>query len=315
MYDPQKRWYIKSEKACFKFGVVEIALQDLLPSTDSGDNDSELDENGYYYHNRPSRSAISEFSSMSRRRMVCHLANCVAEYSTMITLTYPSWLDVSMEDAKKHLDSFLCKVMPYVNAVRPSIFWFLEFTKRGIPHYHLFVNSRIPHKVISSLWATIVSGEKRFVGSESSKENAWDTFDRMLAASTSVQKLYGQGVGYAVKYAGKNRSKQYQKELPDAISWVGRWWGVRGCRRLHEARSARLHFDYDHTAMMWGQISRFCLAQGDSIRVFDWKRGVGVSIYPAKGLNYGDWWEKTGELVARLSSLAGDSSQFRGKVR
>lgn len=153
------------------------------------------------------KSKIKRMSKVSTYRMVGYLKSCTSNYTAMITLTYPLDYPTDGVQTKKHLDIFLKKMMK----TQKSILWFLEFQRRGAPHYHLFITDYIGKYVVSMEWAAATNC---FHG---------------IKTMTRIEKLRrGKDglISYAVKYAGKSE----QKDVPDGFSNVGRFWGVRGDR-------------------------------------------------------------------------------------
>jgi hypothetical protein len=88
--------------------------------------------------------------------------------------------------------------------------WFLEFQKRGAPHFWLFLTGSVPKAELSAAWYRIVaSGDERH-----------------LRAGTRIgfiRKPYALAA-YAAKYA----AKWEQKEVPADYRDVGRFWSRFG---------------------------------------------------------------------------------------
>jgi hypothetical protein len=147
-----------------------------------------------------------------------YLRTCIPVYSVMATLTYPGEYPGDGREVKRHLDCFVKRAFRYVDHESPpepkSIFWFLEFQRRGAPHFHLFLNFSIPWQAVAQWWYEIVgSGD-----------------DRHLQAGTRIEALYHGRygtIGYATKYAAKLE----QKEIPQNFVNCGRFWGIYGDRR------------------------------------------------------------------------------------
>lgn len=164
------------------------------------------------------RGAIQGFSPRSGARMRRYLRSCVPSYSVMVTLTYPGNFPTDGRTVKRHLDSFVKRAFRYLGAegspVPRSIFWFLEFQKRGAPHFHLFLNFTVPFNLVAQWWFEIVgSGD-----------------DRHLCAGTRTEALYSGRHG-TVSYASKYAAKLEQKDVPQNFVNLGRFWGVYGDRR------------------------------------------------------------------------------------
>lgn len=166
------------------------------------------------------RGKVVGFSVRSSARMRRYLRTSTAEYRVMVTLTYPYAYPLSGITAKAHLASFLrsAKLVHEPDGRKFSAFWFLEFQKRGAPHFHIFLTHRIAKEFVARRWFEVV-------GSDDS---------RHLAAGTRTESLRSGRYGvcaYATKYA----CKQNQKEVPPNFQNCGRFWGVVGERSTQAA--------------------------------------------------------------------------------
>lgn len=174
-------------------------------------------------HGGARRGVVGDFSASSRRRMLVHLKECAAVYVSLGTLTYPA----DFADAgnhKKHIRAFAerCK-RKFWNDTGFSLFWFLEFTKKGIPHYHFFANRFLGKLWLGRAWYAVVGTAR----------------PEHLLAGTRIEFLT-RGEKGARSYAAKYASKFQQKELSNLpISHgqnektaQGRWWGVIGDRSV-----------------------------------------------------------------------------------
>lgn len=163
-------------------------------------------------NNRPNgdhkRQAVTEFSDDARRRLAFVAANTSVNFQTMITLTYPNCFPGNGKLVKKHLRAFLMRLRR--NYDKPDYLWFLEFQKRGAPHFHVLITTRYTPAMksyISQAWYEIV-------GSEDAKHRK---------AGTRVEAVRSKdgATRYALKYAAKMR----QKEVPGDYQNVGRFYG------------------------------------------------------------------------------------------
>lgn len=169
------------------------------------------------------RGGISAFSPGSALRLRRYLRECVAEYSVMVTLTYPCGYPSDGRTVKEHLRRFLQEYRRecYRSGCDErawSAFWFLEFQGRGAPHFHIFATDGVRKEWVSQTWFRIVGSEDL----------------RHLRAGTKIESIR-EGrrgiVSYAAKYAAKNE----QKQVPEDYEHVGRFWGVSGLRALMAA--------------------------------------------------------------------------------
>lgn len=161
------------------------------------------------------RGTIMEFSKASRQRLAFVCSNTPVVFKLMITLTYPKDFPSDGKTVKGHLNSFLTWVRRDMG--NPSYLWFLEFQRRGAPHYHLLLDpppTTLRTDVLGHLRFRVSANWYRIVGSGDSKH---------LAAGTRVEKIRKVDGArfYGVKYAQKMR----QKTVPEDYRNVGRFWG------------------------------------------------------------------------------------------
>lgn len=180
------------------------------------------------------KGMIREFSMRSRFRLLHKVKNAGCDFFCMVTLTYPREFPCSGSQTKHHFKNFrmrLLRKFPEVQGV-----WFLEFQRRGAPHYHVLLSLKLwelgdlvekvrmhnklgvrkfrtvdwVQDLISQWWYEIV-------GSGDSKH---------LRAGAALE-VIEEGEG-ALRYAACHASKPHQKKVPDGFSDVGRFWGVIG---------------------------------------------------------------------------------------
>lgn len=178
---------------------------------------------------RKSRNIIDAFSVDSRRRMLNYLRNSEAEFKYMVTLTYPGeGSECYWVYHQAHLRAFIERMRRAGHVSdESSVFWFIEFQKRGAPHYHLYIERRIDFDWIAKNWYEVVgSGHPDH-----------------LAAGTRIEKFRcgRQGfTSYAAKYAAKLDQKVVPELFKAAKSYYApeielngfRWWGIAGNRRV-----------------------------------------------------------------------------------
>lgn len=195
------------------------------------------------------RGRIREFSARSRlglQLLAADLQSVVKKPDLMVTLTYPAeWRSVTTDFtchceaaegcsdvpcicdfspsgkvAKRHLDVFQKRITRYLKTLGVSgwgCLWFLEFQKRGAPHFHLLFfgfgfrlfNLSDFQKWLSSAWADIVSHADPA------------EFQKHLNAGTKAEWCRKEHFGYALKYAAKLE----QKSVPSEFADIGRFWG------------------------------------------------------------------------------------------
>jgi hypothetical protein len=137
--------------------------------------------------------------------MIFTFRNC-EDLKVMLTLTYPREFPMDGRLVKRHWHNMRTWL------VRQGIkgAWFLEFQKRGAPHFHVFLNARVEASQVSQRWYEIVGSEDL----------------NHLLAGTRIEMLREQHAASA--YAAKYASKVEQKEPPEGFTDVGRFWGTFG---------------------------------------------------------------------------------------
>lgn len=154
------------------------------------------------------RNCIGEFTYKSRRRLAFIANNTPVRFVYMVTLTYPETYETDGKKVKYHFKVFKQWLSRKLKPL--EVLWFLEFQRRGAPHYHMLIDRIVPKDMfagISQKWAKVVnSGDEKHV-----------------KAGTRVERLRTSdgGARYATKYA----MKPYQKLVPENYQSVGRFWG------------------------------------------------------------------------------------------
>ena len=170
------------------------------------------------------RGNIKRFSEQSAVRMRRYLRTCLADYTHMVTLTYPCGYPTNGAIVKNHLKRFIQELkrelagrgaMSAKAISEWSVFWFFEFQKRGAPHFHLFCTHVPDNKWISKTWYRIVDSED----------------ERHLRAGTNCERFKAGRAG-TISYAAKYAAKATQKDVPEEFKSVGRFWGVSGRRAV-----------------------------------------------------------------------------------
>jgi hypothetical protein len=203
---------------------------------------------------RGKRSVISEFSANSRSRMEHQLR--AAQFSfrvkRFLTFTYPLQYPFDGREFKLHWKRFLDACERKFRNIR--IFWFLEFQKRGAPHFHAYVDKTIDYDLLASLWRQATDGAGGFV---------------YITDWTGRKKSW--------LYARKYGSKEEQKTVPSYIENVGRFWGWRNKPELLDAR---LVIRFDDRLDVLQQYVEFLLSHLHSGRDFFCSLGIEfVDVY------------------------------------
>lgn len=156
------------------------------------------------------RGVIRELSARSRLRLLHTVRNTHVRFASMLTGTYPADFPLDGRAVKKHLERLL-KALRTRFGEAVSYVWFLEFQRRGAPHFHLLLaHPPAPgdRRWLSSTWF-------RIVGSKDV---------RHLRAGTNFERL--EKPDAAERYCAKYACKTHQKTVPDQFANVGRFWGA-----------------------------------------------------------------------------------------
>lgn len=165
------------------------------------------------------RSEIYNLSSDSLGRLAFIAFNTPVNFRSMMTLTYPANYSNDGDQVKSDLN----RTLEWYRYHFPGAvyLWWLEFQKRGAPHYHLL--SDVDHAERGKLsTVTRRNGEKWQTHWDTWKqlEQAWE---RLGGGHTAWEVINDQEGGK--KYAAKYATKAYQKAVPKAYRNVGRFWG------------------------------------------------------------------------------------------
>lgn len=162
----------------------------------------------------PPRGEILQWSKKSRQRLAFVATNTDVTFRTMITLTYPLEYPSNGQTVKKHLNAFLMWLKRETNGI--SYLWFLEFQKRGAPHFHILIDYPMPRTQLEqkALRFRVSATWYRLVGSGDEKH---------LAAGCRTERIRTENGArnYCVKYT----FKMSQKTVPADYRNVGRLWG------------------------------------------------------------------------------------------
>ncbi|MCX6972258.1 MAG: hypothetical protein NTV93_19195 [Verrucomicrobia bacterium] len=194
---------------------------------------------------------IKEFSFRSRYNLLHTVKNCDTDFFCMVTLTYPAKFPCSGPLTKKHLKLFKKRLQHRWPGVRGV--WFLEFQRRGAPHYHVLLSLK--------LWdlGPLVEKTRRHNKLGVRKFRTCDLVQDLLSrwwyeiVNSGDAKHLRAGVAVevieeeagALKYAACHAAKPHQKTVPPDFADVGRFWGVVGdvvasCVEVQEADAHRI---------------------------------------------------------------------------
>jgi len=166
------------------------------------------------------RPPVAEFTASSRRRLAWRYSQ--GPWVGMLTLTYHcAGTEIpSRSDSKRHLDTFL----KWLRRRGLRYLWILEFQRRGVPHYHVWVSKDVTDKICHDRltrgfdWRSCMRHWLRVIGSLD------DQSAFRVAMHPASYQPWDVRVGnnYATKYA----DKICQKGLPESVDGYGRWWGT-----------------------------------------------------------------------------------------
>lgn len=164
------------------------------------------------------RGEIRELSRQSRTRLLYKARN-IGNLTHLVTFTYPHEDYAENATGGNFMQDGLT-VKNHLRKLRQALvyrgfygFWFLEFQKRGAPHFHFFCCGDMTADQVLKLKKTW----HKMVGS---------TCQHHLDRGVDYQELRKKHSAGA--YAAKYSSKDEQKTVPDRYQNVGRFWGLFG---------------------------------------------------------------------------------------
>jgi hypothetical protein len=155
------------------------------------------------------RTAILGLSDESRRRLIFAARNAPESISHLLTLTYPKEFPTDGKVVKEHWRQFRLSLR---NRSVGGLWW-LEFQRRGAPHFHVAVNAALDKEWVSRRWFDVV-------GSGDPKHLNAGTRCELLREKHALASYVGKLVGEAIK--------RDQKVVPAEYRNVGRFWGWFG---------------------------------------------------------------------------------------
>lgn len=165
-------------------------------------------------------SKIMEMTYKSRARLLFTIKNTALKFQTLITLTYPADYPTDGKSVKTDLKEFLQESRRDLGGY--EYIWFLEFQRRGAPHYHLLTTILTGTSWFGAVRKVVSLNWYKAVGSGDPKH---------LDAGTRVEKI--RRPDGATRYVAKYASKKEQKLVPELYQNVGRFWGCsRGVQPL-----------------------------------------------------------------------------------
>lgn len=188
----------------------------------------------------PQRKGIYEMSKKSKLKMTHIVQNSNVKFNSILTLTYGDFIfPTDGKELKRQLNIILTKMR---RRWPVEYLWFLEFTKRGRPHIHIFM-TRIPTEWdrlwLATAWSkiSIVDCARRATESMTGEYGTRPPTINIFDVLDEAKKVYSvhvhpkawekvRKVDGAARYALKYATKAYQKDVPNEYGNVGRFWGV-----------------------------------------------------------------------------------------
>ena len=196
----------------------------------------------------PDRCESMTQSIKSRMNAAWKINNAETDWRIMVTLTYPEsvWEDLNYDVVANHR-SRIIRALKDAYGTELHRAWFLEFTKKGAPHFHLYLGGQTAASIVLTEptetvnrsrskdrqnWSGQIQNTYRVDLCRGKLEDVvrrvWDS----CASDQSSNYELFQGGGIcevlrdpqaAGKYAAKEAGKRVQKDAP----WpVKAWWGL-----------------------------------------------------------------------------------------
>lgn len=210
----------------------------------------ELDCRSVVRRDRDRLKASNQQSKKSRLRAAWTLSASPVSWAHMVTLTYrpphfPSDYE-GVSDHRKRFTKRLLKSFP-----DSDVAWILEFTRRKVPHFHLFIAGEVSRR-LSQEPVTVRNGQ-RFDGITRDRITcSGPTADRIVQwwtnqagdGSEEFQRFQSGGIVEVItnpegagKYVAKEAGKRDQKHGPFLV-W--KWWGISDRARPVSTHSVKM---------------------------------------------------------------------------
>jgi hypothetical protein len=219
---------------------------------------------------------ITELSYKTRRSIAFWSSNLPQENcNSMITLTFPQYYIYTSQAKRRLLNKFfiwLRRRFPEKDLT--WLFWFCEYQKRGVPHFHIITDVRpndfnSPDELLSfrldlsKYWSDMVfrdylKYQQDYIFSIlSGSNNLAVEHEKHTSAGTNFEFTKSDIRRYAVKYAMKIEQKELPKEF---LNGFGMWWGIsKTVREIIESTAVTV--DCDDSEFYHFIVSRYDKAQ------------------------------------------------------
>lgn len=176
----------------------------------------------------PERGKIRRCTKSSLLRLMAIMQSTEVRFKSMLTLTYPAIYPDDGEDVKKDISALLQK---FRRMRLGEYLWFLEFQKRGAPHFHILTElDVITPKLradIGLYWAGRIAQSDWLFNKHLEADDYIRHVNNAVKVAThdkSFELL--RDADSAKKYAMSYASKERQKTVPKQFKNVGRFWGA-----------------------------------------------------------------------------------------
>jgi len=187
---------------------------------------------------KPPGSVITEFTDESLRAGLFVVKNCDCDFWSMMTLTYPAEFPCNGQLVKYHLEDFR---RHYLKRYQRRGFWFLEFQRRGAPHFHILSEVDLQEcgdLVLKRRKGKWNRGADSYLTCPSEEDWLADRWYRVVGSGDPKHLLAGvsweavEKTEGAIRYMATHGAKRSQKKVPSDYQNVGRPWGRIGKIRV-----------------------------------------------------------------------------------
>jgi hypothetical protein len=168
------------------------------------------------------RGSVMALSRASRSRLVLTARNS-EPLRWFLTLTYPAAFPGDGRTTKRHLHVFLKRL----RRAGARGLWWLEFQRRGAPHFHLAVTGGRFGEAGDPPMTRAELAELRSWVSRAWYEVVGSGDRRHLKAGTNLEE-WRSGRHGLQEYVTKESAKWVQKAVPEGFEDVGRFWALFG---------------------------------------------------------------------------------------
>lgn len=186
------------------------------------------------------RKGIYEMSKKSKLRLTHIVTNSPLKFKSMMTLTWGDFMPpVNGKELKRQMNIFLNRLRKHYKNI--EYLWFLEFTTKGRPHFHVLLTSSpstTDNFWLGKTWSEITTKDAWLRLSQGKVKDykiekdlpvtlvldEWEKSRKVHSHKKAWQDFYKPdgAFRYCLKYATKSEQKLVPVEFAD----VGRFWGT-----------------------------------------------------------------------------------------